>query len=148
MRASRCTLEVRNEAYRACPFRDACRGGADVVYAPVWVAARAGIFRKHGLNVDMQYQASSVQIPSIISGDVKLALVGCTAVAAANAAGADLVILANIATIQPYLMMVPAAIKKPADLVGKVIGIVNSAIRPMRFRGSRSYLTDVAAGPR
>jgi NitT/TauT family transport system substrate-binding protein len=98
-------------------------GGADVVYAPVWVAERAGIFRKHGLNVDMQYQASSVQIPSVISGDVKLALVGCTAVAAANASGADLVVLANLAPIQPYLLMVPASIKKPSDLTGKVIGI-------------------------
>ena len=98
-------------------------GAADVVYAPVWVAVKAGIFAKHNLDVDLQYQASSVQIPSLLSGDVKLALVGCTEVAAANASGADLVGLANIAPVLPYLLMVPASIKTPADLAGKTIGI-------------------------
>jgi len=98
-------------------------GAADVVYASLWVTAKAGIFAQHGLDVDVQYQASSIQIPSLISGDVKLALVGCSEVAASNAAGSDLVILANIAPVLPYLFMVPADVKSPADLRGKVVGV-------------------------
>jgi NitT/TauT family transport system substrate-binding protein len=98
-------------------------GSPDVVYAPAWIAQRAGLFTKRNLTVDLQFQASSIQIPSLITGDVKLALVGCGEVAAANVGGADLVIVANMAPILPYLLMVPDSIKKPSDLIGKSIAI-------------------------
>lgn len=98
-------------------------GAPDAVYAPVWIAQRQGLFAKRNLNVDLQFQASSIQIPSLIAGQVKLALVGCGEVAAANASGSDLLILANIAPVLPYLLMVPNSIKKPSDLIGKPVGI-------------------------
>ena len=98
-------------------------GAPDAVYAPVWIAQRAGLFTKRNLAVDLQFQASSIQIPSLLAGDVKLALVGCGEVAAANVAGSDLVIVANMAPVLPYLLMVPDAIKKPSDLIGKSIGV-------------------------
>jgi NitT/TauT family transport system substrate-binding protein len=98
-------------------------GSPDVVYAPAWIALRAGLFTKRNLTVDLQFQASSIQIPSLITGDVKLALVGCGEVAAANVGGADLVIVANMAPILPYLLMVPDSIKKASDLIGKSIAI-------------------------
>lgn len=98
-------------------------GAPDAVYAPVWIAQKAGLFTKRNLAVDLQFQASSIQIPSLLGGEVKLALVGCGEVAAANAAGSDLLIVANMAPVLPYLFMVPDSIKKTSDLIGKSVGI-------------------------
>jgi ABC-type nitrate/sulfonate/bicarbonate transport system substrate-binding protein len=46
-------------------------GGADVAFAPVWITYNAGLFKKHGLDVELVYQASTLQIPSLLSGDVQ-----------------------------------------------------------------------------
>ena len=43
-------------------------------YAPLWIADRAGFFKKHGLDVQLLYiSAGSVIIPAILSGQVDVA---------------------------------------------------------------------------
>ena len=43
-------------------------------YAPLWIADQAGLFKKHGLDVQLIYiSAGSMIVPAILSGQVKLA---------------------------------------------------------------------------
>src|SRR5205085_8447071 len=42
----------------------------------IWVTKEAGIFDKHGLDVDLQYIASATSVPALISGQVNIAAVG------------------------------------------------------------------------
>jgi len=98
-------------------------GTVAISNTPVWVAYKAGLFKKHGLDVDLQYVESTLQIPSLISGSVQIAQVGGTNVVSADIGGADLVILATLSPVFPYLFMVPSNIKTPAQLRGKAIGV-------------------------
>jgi NitT/TauT family transport system substrate-binding protein len=95
--------------------------GVDV--ASVWLANDAGYFKDHGLDVDLQYQAGSVQIPSLITGEVQIATVGGAEIVSADAGGADLVVLASISPVYPYYFIASNAIKSPADLRGKAVGV-------------------------
>jgi NitT/TauT family transport system substrate-binding protein len=98
-------------------------GGADVAFAPVWITYKAGLFKKHGLDVDLVYQASTLQIPSLLSGDVQIIHLGGPELVSAAAAGADVVVLATIAPVYAYMLMAPNAVRKPSDLKGASIGI-------------------------
>ncbi len=43
-------------------------------YAPLWIADQAGLFKKHGLDVQLIYiSAGSVIVPAILSGQVDIA---------------------------------------------------------------------------
>jgi len=98
-------------------------GGADVAFAPIWVTFKAGLFAKHGLDVDLQYQASTVQIPALLSGDVQIITLGGPELVSAAAAGADIVVLATVAPVYVYVLMASNTIRTPADLKGKAVGI-------------------------
>lgn len=98
-------------------------GTIEATNTPIWVAGKAGLFAKNGLDVDLQFQASSLQIASILSGNVQIANVGGGEVVSADASGGDLVILAVLGPVFPYLFMVPNDIKSVAALKGKKIGV-------------------------
>jgi NitT/TauT family transport system substrate-binding protein len=98
-------------------------GTVAISNTPVWLAYKSGLFKKHGLDVDLQYVASTLQIPSLISGSVQIGQVGGTNVVSADIGGADLVILATLSPVFPYLLMVSPDIKTPAQLKGKTIGV-------------------------
>jgi ABC-type nitrate/sulfonate/bicarbonate transport system substrate-binding protein len=62
-----------------------------VVY---WVAKEAGIFRKHGLDLDTIFIDGSVRgIQSLVAGDLGYSGAVGTAVINANLAGADVAII-------------------------------------------------------
>lgn len=90
---------------------------------PLWVALDAGIFEKHGLDVDMQYVASATSVPAVISGQMQVAEVGGSEVLGAIAGGADLVIVTTDTPGYPYEMEVAPGIQATTDLRGKSIGI-------------------------
>ena len=98
-------------------------GSIEGSQTPLWVAFEAGYFRAAGLDVELVYQASSTQVPALLSGDVQIAQVGGPEVASVNLSGADLVILATLGAVFPYQFMVAADIKTPAQLRGKTIGV-------------------------
>ncbi|HXP92029.1 MAG TPA: ABC transporter substrate-binding protein [Candidatus Binatia bacterium] len=98
-------------------------GTVAISNTPLWVTYRAGLFKKHGLDVDLQYVASTLQIPSLLSGSVQIGQVGGTNVVSADVGGADLIILATLSPVFPYLFMVSSGIKTPAQLKGKAIGV-------------------------
>ena len=60
-------------------------------YAPLWIAADAGFFKKHGLDVQLIYiSAGSVIIPAILSGQVEIANMSSAPALTAWARGAEL----------------------------------------------------------
>ena len=92
---------------------------------PVWLADEAGIWKKNGLDVTLQYIESSKGIPALVSGQVQIADIGGPETLAAVAGGADLVTIAGDSPVWPFVLQVPASIKTLNDLYGKKIGVSN-----------------------
>src|SRR3989442_474995 len=93
---------------------------------PLWVAKEAGIFAKHGLDVELTLIESSKGIPALLTGDVKFAHIGGSEVVSAAAGGADLVIVGGTVPVLPYVLIVALDIQKPEDLKGKNPSIAGS----------------------
>jgi NitT/TauT family transport system substrate-binding protein len=98
-------------------------GSAVVSYLPLWIASDTGIFKKHGLDVDLRYIASAVQMPAILANEIQVAQAGGGEICSANAAGADLIVVGVLSPIIPYKLMVSADIRTIADLKGKRVGV-------------------------
>ena len=90
---------------------------------PWMIAKDAGLFRKHGLDVDLVFMGSSALIvQSMLSGAVPVAGVAGPAVISSVVSGGDVVTVANLAPLTIALMVKPT-IEKPEDLRGKKIGV-------------------------
>jgi NitT/TauT family transport system substrate-binding protein len=91
---------------------------------PLWIAHEAGLFKKHNVGVELLYiPGGSVIIQSIMSGDVKLANMAPPSAIGAWAKGADLTLIASGVDQLLENVVTGPAIKKPADLKGKKIGV-------------------------
>ena len=88
--------------------------------AAYWVAKDAGIFEKHGLDVDMLFiNGSSRSVQSLIAGDLQFAgAVGTSAMNGAMAGG-DIALIDGLVNTLPYYLIGNPAIKSPEDLRGK-----------------------------
>lgn len=99
-----------------------------------WSAADGGYFAKNGLDVTLQYIASATGLPALLSGQVQIAQLGGSDVLNAAAAGGDIVIVANLVPVFPYVFMAPNSIQSLADLKGKKVGV-------SKFGGSADIAT-------
>lgn len=90
---------------------------------PEWVAQEAGLFGKHGLDVDLQYAASATSVAAVVAGQMQLATVGLSEVLGAIAGGADLVVIATQVPAYTYIFEVAPGIQSIDDLKGKSVGI-------------------------
>jgi NitT/TauT family transport system substrate-binding protein len=88
------------------------------------VIKKAGLFTKHGLDVELVYiQGSGVLTAAMVSGQVPLTFLAGAAIVSSAIAGADTVLLScAINTLFWRLFSVPE-IKTVADLKGKKIGV-------------------------
>jgi len=102
----------------------------------IWnIAKDAGFYKKHGLNVDVVYIASTtLSAAAVLSGHIQVGMVAGVGVINSAASGADLISLACFVNVLDYELVVQPAIKSAEGLKGKTIAI-------SRF-GS---VTDVAA---
>jgi NitT/TauT family transport system substrate-binding protein len=93
-------------------------------FVPLWVAAEANLFKKNGLDVELVYlEGGSKTMSTMLSNQADVIQLGGSEVLSAVAAGADVVVLATLAPVYPYLFMVQANIKTAADLKGKKVGV-------------------------
>jgi hypothetical protein len=84
-----------------------------------WVAKEKGIFKKHGLDIDLIYISGSTRgIQSLIAGDV--AFVGAVGTSAVygKLAGGDVAIVDSLTNTLPYYIIGKAEIKSPEDIRG------------------------------
>ncbi|HTE84917.1 MAG TPA: ABC transporter substrate-binding protein [Dehalococcoidia bacterium] len=96
-------------------------GGA---HLPLWYAKEKGIFQKNGLNVDLQgLGGGPPAMAALLSNQTQFADITGSVVTAANGAGSDVVVLATLDPVYPYVLEVPADIKSANDLKGKGIAV-------------------------
>ncbi|MBI2954092.1 MAG: ABC transporter substrate-binding protein [Chloroflexi bacterium] len=91
--------------------------------APLWVAKEKKLFEKYGIDIDLQYVASSTTIaPAMLSGEIQLAMGSAGAIVSATVAGGDLILLASTNEALPFSLYVVPAIQRIEDLRGKTVG--------------------------
>jgi NitT/TauT family transport system substrate-binding protein len=97
---------------------------ASPAHLPVWVARDAGLFARHGLNVEpVQIRGGSLIALVIITGDLPLSGVGAESVVAARAAGGDVVLLACPIDADPVYLIARPEIKSAAELKGQASAV-------------------------
>jgi len=90
---------------------------SSVIY---WIAKEAGIFKKHGLDLDTIFINGSVRgIQSLIAGDLGYSGAVGTAVINAKLAGGDIAIIQSQMNTLPYFIIGNANIKSPEMLKGR-----------------------------
>ncbi len=96
------------------------------VMAPIWVAADAGLFTKHGINVDVKYLAATSAVQAMLGGGEEVGFVGNQGIDA-KLEGADLVYVASGLPTFVFQLYSRPEIKTIADLKGKVIAVTQPA---------------------
>jgi NitT/TauT family transport system substrate-binding protein len=92
--------------------------------ASVWIPYEAGLFRKHGLDVELLYVAGGGRAGQVVqSGEVPIGVFTGGAVINANLAGGDLVVIASSMNVMTFVVMARPEIKRIEDLKGKKIGV-------------------------
>jgi len=96
-------------------------GGA---HLPLFYARDKGIFAKNGLDVALQgLGGGPVAAAALQSGEIQIVDITGSEVISADAAGADIIILATLTPVYPYVFEVSQAISSKDDLKGKTIAV-------------------------
>jgi len=96
------------------------------VMAPIWVAQDAGLFAKHGVNVDLKYLAATTAVQGMLGGGEDVGLVGNQGIDA-RLEGADLTYVASCLPVFVFQLYARPEIKSLADLKGKVVAVTQPA---------------------
>jgi len=93
---------------------------------PVWGAKDLGLFDKHGLSAELVLIPGSARgMAALLSGSTAFAQGSATAPLSVYMRGADVVVVAGALNKFPFSVVAKKEIRKPSDLVGKKIGVVN-----------------------
>jgi len=107
--------------------------------SPLWIAHEAGIFKKHGLDVEMVYLGGGSRAAQVVvSGEVPVAMFTGASVISANLAGGDLVNVASGMNVMPFFLVVTPAVRQIEDLKGKKVAVT-------RFASATDYALRYAA---
>ncbi|HWH77774.1 MAG TPA: ABC transporter substrate-binding protein, partial [Candidatus Binatus sp.] len=109
-------------------------GGAEVLrigypslatgFAASWVTADKGIWKKHGLDVELIFlRGGSRTVSALIGGSVEFILGSDVGVVSANLQGANLIRIGVTTNTLGYSILVQPTIQSIRDLKGKIIGI-------------------------
>lgn len=91
--------------------------------SPLWVAAKEGFFKKHGLDVKViNIRGGTQATQALLGGGLDMAYSDPPGTIAAIAAGAPLVEVMATATVMPFYLVGAPAVKSLADLKGKRVG--------------------------
>src|SRR5581483_1025255 len=92
----------------------------------LWYAFEKGIFKENGLDVDMKSISGGAQTSAaLLANQINIGQFGGSEALSATAAGADLVVIGDMAPVYPYILYAQKSIKTVADLKGKKIGVSN-----------------------
>jgi NitT/TauT family transport system substrate-binding protein len=84
------------------------------------VANDAGLFKRHGLDVDMIFiNGSTRSVQSLVAGDLNFAGAVGTSAMNGRMAGGDIVIINGLVNTLPYYLIGKPEIKSPEELKGK-----------------------------
>jgi len=92
--------------------------------APIWITKEAGIFKKHGLDVELLFiPGGPTAAAALLSGEVPVTVVGGPAVVSSNLAGSDLVMIAGIVNTFAFQIVTVKPITSYQQLKGKRLGV-------------------------
>src|SRR5437764_13578204 len=92
--------------------------------AAYWVAAEAGLWQQHGLDVDFVYiSGTPASMAALISGETQFAVAAGDAVLRVQAQNPDVVSLVTTTTGNTHRLMVVPEIQRLEDLTGRRIGV-------------------------
>ena len=87
----------------------------------LWIAKDAGIFKKHGLDVNVIYiEGTPKALMSLFAGELQVVAGTGPAVASAKVRGADVSMIMGFEVFLPYYLVAQPAIKSTEDLKGKI----------------------------
>ncbi len=90
----------------------------------MFMAKQEGLFKKHGLDVELIHiPSSSLAIQAILAGEIAFSFMDGSNASQAYLKGADLVLIAGATNRQVFSLMAKPEIKRISDLRGKKIGI-------------------------
>ena len=93
-------------------------------FALPWMAKEAGIFQRHGLDVELVYIASGARaVQTLVGGSIDVAEVGGPAGVDARLAGADTIYVALPVTRVLVFTVAAPQIQRIEDMRGKTIGV-------------------------
>jgi NitT/TauT family transport system substrate-binding protein len=93
-------------------------------FAASWVTADKGIWKKHGLDVELVFLRGGARtVSALIGGSVDFILGSDVGVVTANLQGANLIRVGVTTNTLGYSIVVQPSIKSIRDLKGKIIGI-------------------------
>src|SRR5439155_18357981 len=93
--------------------------------APAWAAKDLGLFTEYGLSTDLVMIPGSARgTQALLAGSTHFGQIDGTALISAINQGADLVLVSASLNKFPFSLVVQKNITKPADLIGKKVGIV------------------------
>ena len=104
-------------------------------FLPLWAAQDAGIFKKHGLQVELIAVGSSTRgIAAIVSGDLDILAGGGSSGVTSQLQGySDMALFANVIQSFLFSVMVQPSITEAAQLRGKRMGVT-------RFGGTLDFV--------
>ncbi len=114
-------------------------------FLPAWVAKDAGVYAKHGLDVDQRTGVATTITASLLANELTAAITGGPEVLNATANGADLVIAGNLAPVAALKFIVAESIKTKDDLAGKKIGITR--LGSTTHSNSRALFSGIGLNP-
>jgi NitT/TauT family transport system substrate-binding protein len=92
----------------------------------MWYAFEKGIFKERGLDVDMQAINGGAQTSAaLLANQIQVGQFGGSEALSGVAGGADLVVVANMAPVYPYILYAQKAITTIAGLKGKKVAVSN-----------------------
>ncbi|HEX9444057.1 MAG TPA: ABC transporter substrate-binding protein [Candidatus Binatia bacterium] len=93
---------------------------------PIWATRDLDLFKKHGLNGELVLITGAARgMAALVSGGIDFAMGSGTASLPIRLRGGDVVILGAALNKFPFSFIAQKEIRKPADLIGKKIGILN-----------------------
>src|SRR5258706_15843224 len=99
-------------------------GAISGVMSPIWVAQEEGLFKKHGLDVELLHIAStSKAIQSMVAGEIQFTTADALNSIQAVAAGAAVVMICEGVNRFVFSLMARPELKRLSDLRGRKIGI-------------------------
>jgi len=120
-------------------------GAISGVMGAIWVAQEEGLFKKHGLDLELIHIASTSRaIQSMLSGEIHYTTADALNSIQAVGAGADLVMFCEGINRFVFSIMARGDVKRLADLKGKKIGITrigSSTHTAVLFAVSKAGLT-------
>ena len=90
----------------------------------VWIPHEAGIFKKHGLDLELLYVGGGGRAAQVVlSGEAPMGIFTGAAVVSANFAGADLAVVASSLNAITFFLMARPEVRSLEGLKGKKVGI-------------------------